>query len=279
MDIVLSDIRQSYMEMDKFWVGEVWEVSKALKNHHLDPGDIDRWRTFREGLEQSIAHWETGPPDNPVALSPNDLPSVHDLVPIVSSLSNSGRNAQCTLRSVRLSASAELESVKPKHYSLILKAEVKFCENRRLCVEFFRECVRYGKNVVMTCTAFAAYSSFSRSKNSQDLVDDAAALGTERTEVPDETAIQLRGMRTFNSIHKKSVSLLQRVDAELGTLFSCISAWVTELDAYSTFPALKIKDLQRLSCIWMKNQDTIEHILAVLSSPDGPITFESLLPL
>lgn len=119
-----------------------------------------------------------------------ELAQAHDLVPIVSSLSNAGKNAQRTLGSVRLSSSAELESVKPKHYSLILRAEIKFSENRGLCVEFFRECVRYGKNVVMTCTAFVAYSSFSRSRNSQDLVDDAARLGTERTEVSAETAAQ-----------------------------------------------------------------------------------------
>jgi|SRR5712671_507401 len=86
----------------------------------------------------------------------------------------------------------------------------------------------------------------------------------------------LSGMRRFNSVHKKSVSLLQRMDTELGTLFGCISVWVTKLDAYSTFPALKIKDLQRLSCIWIKNKDAIDHILAILSPPDEPNSFESL---
>jgi len=69
------------------------------------------------------------------------------------------------------------------------------------------------------------------------------------------------------------------MDTELGTLFGCISGWVTKLDAYSTFPGLKIKDLQRLSCIWTKNQDAIEHILAVLSPPDEPNSSESLPPL
>jgi|SRR5712671_2339479 len=86
----------------------------------------------------------------------------------------------------------------------------------------------------------------------------------------------LSGMRRFNSLHKKSVSLLQRMDTELGPLFGCISAWVTKLDAYSTFPTLKIKDLQRISCIWMKNKDVIEHTLAVLSPPDEPNSVESL---
>jgi hypothetical protein len=54
------------------------------------------------------------------------------------------------------------------------------------------------------------------------------------------------------------------MDDELNTLFSCISAWVTELDAYSTFPAFNIKRLRGLSRVWVKNRDGIEHILAAL---------------
>ncbi|KAH9954601.1 hypothetical protein BC827DRAFT_1386756 [Russula dissimulans] len=172
--------------------------------------------------------------------------------PVVSSLSTTGTgdNTQHILRSVRLSLWTELGSVEPKQYPFILKAEIKFSENRRLCDNFLRECVRYGEHVVMTCIPFVTYPSSSWSKNSRDLVDDLARLGTERTEVSTETAVQPRGMWTFNSVHKKSVSLLQRMDTELGTLFSCISAWITKLDAYSSSPALKmIKDLQRLSCL------------------------------
>ncbi|KAH9952384.1 hypothetical protein BC827DRAFT_404370 [Russula dissimulans] len=175
-----------------------------------------------------------------VSIELAQLHRYHGLGPIASSLSNAGKNTQRALRSVRLSPSAVLESVKPKHYSHILKAEVKFSENRVLSLEFLRECVRYGKTVVMACTAFVAHSPFSRSRNSQDLVDGAASLGTERSEVSAETAVPLRGAslhiaghfslticpldtstRTFNSVHK-SVSLLQRIDTELGT-FSAAS--------------------------------------------------------
>jgi len=134
-----------------------------------------------------------------------ELAQVHrdGLGPIASSLSNAGKTAKRTLRSVRLSPSAALESVKPAHYSFILKAEVKFSENRASCVEFFRECVRYGKNVVMTCTVFVAHSSFSRSRSSQDLVDDAASLGTERTEVLAETAVQPQGASLHITGHSR----------------------------------------------------------------------------
>jgi len=92
-----------------------------------------------------------------------------------------------------LSPSTELDFVKPKCYSLILEAEIKFSENHALCLEFLRERVRYGKGVVMACTAFVTYSSCSQSRNSQDLVDDAARLETERKVVLDEMAVQPRG--------------------------------------------------------------------------------------
>ena len=58
MDIVLDQIRQCYIEMDKFWVDEVQHVTKSLKNRRVDPEDIDRWQNFRESLEHSIAYWE-----------------------------------------------------------------------------------------------------------------------------------------------------------------------------------------------------------------------------
>ena len=163
-----------------------------------------------------------------------ELAQAHDLVPIVSSLSNAGKNAQRTLRSVRLSSSAELESVKPKHYSLILRAELKFSENRGLCVEFFRECVRYGKNVVMTCTAFVAHSPFSRSRNSQDLIDDAARLRTERTEVSDETAVQPGGASSYITTYWSLMLIIARQicgdpTPSIRRAYHCCNGWIPNL--------------------------------------------------
>jgi hypothetical protein len=54
------------------------------------------------------------------------------------------------------------------------------------------------------------------------------------------------------------------MDRGLNTLLDCISAWVTDLDAYSTFPAFNIKHLQGLCRIWVKNRDAIGNVLTVL---------------
>ena len=58
MDVILNEIRQCYIEMDKFWVDEVRRVTKAFKDRRIDPKDIDRWKAFQGDLEQTIAHWE-----------------------------------------------------------------------------------------------------------------------------------------------------------------------------------------------------------------------------
>jgi hypothetical protein len=58
------------------------------------------------------------------------------------------------------------------------------------------------------------------------------------------------------------------MDQRLYTAFNWISAFVTELDAHSTFPAFDIKRLQRLSRVWLKNRDAVEHILASPSFAD-----------
>jgi hypothetical protein len=45
----------------------------------------------------------------------------------------------------------------------------------------------------MTCMAFTSYFPFSRIRTSQDLVDRATRLGTERIEVSAEAAVRMQG--------------------------------------------------------------------------------------
>ncbi|KAI0298320.1 hypothetical protein BC826DRAFT_1184463 [Russula brevipes] len=270
MDIILNEIRRCYVEMDKFWVEELRRVTKAFKDRRVDPEDIDRWKNIKESLTQTIAGLEKISTDNDVTPRPNIRPSaqVQDLGPVASSLSDAAKAAHRALKTARLGASAEV-FLKPVHYSIMLRAECNLLENRGSCVDFLRECIRYGKTVVMTCVAFVPYSPFSRSRASQDLVDDAARLKTERTEDSSEATVLSRDMRKFNSIYKKSLSSLHEMDRQLETLFSCIGVWVTGLDGYSTFPAFDIKHLQGQSRVWVKKRDDIRNILAALLVPPG----------
>jgi hypothetical protein len=214
--------------MDKFWVDEVGRVSKALNRRRLDPEDIDHWRCFRESLEQNITEWEVCPSHCRLSVItkvyrldlrkvsgtwflrvpiPNPLCAfsafafsividpvqAHGPSPVVSSLSWAFSAAKHVLRRARLSSSAAPELVKPVHYSLMLKAESRLEENCDSCLEFLRECVRYGEKVAMICTSFTSYTSFWRTKASQDLGDQAVSLRNDRIEVSVYTPILTGG--------------------------------------------------------------------------------------
>ena len=58
VDSVLTEIRQCYMEMDKFWGEEISRVIKALEMRRVDPTDFKRWKDFHANLEQTIESWK-----------------------------------------------------------------------------------------------------------------------------------------------------------------------------------------------------------------------------
>lgn len=219
---------------------------------------------------------------------------------IVSSLSYAFSAAKRALRSVRRSASATVESVKQVHHFLMWQAESKLEENRGSCLEFLRESViRYGEKMVMICTSFTAYSPFQRTRASQDLRDEAASLRNERIEIIAHTPIRTRGtfldefvvtladahplgMRKFNCMHAKTLSLLQKMDHKLNALLACIptGTCVNQMDTYSTLPVSNIKRhkrrLETHKCIWLKIRDALEQELMVLPPVDDFLTVGSV---
>ncbi|KAI0247737.1 hypothetical protein BJV78DRAFT_1285319 [Lactifluus subvellereus] len=179
--------------MDKFWVEEVHRVTKALRDRR--PSDSPVFRLYMRKVAATQSHcvpiFDLLCRISVFILYVRvDLVQEHDLCSVVSFLSDAAFAAKHALRSARISASAVLDFTKGDHRFLMLRAEVKFTENRKFCVEFFQECIRYGKTVVMAFTSFTSYSPFSQSRTSQVLVDRAARLGTEKTEVVAYTAIQ-----------------------------------------------------------------------------------------
>jgi hypothetical protein len=55
---VLTEIRQCYMELDKFWTEEISRAIEALKMCRVDPTDLERWKNFHANLEQTIESWK-----------------------------------------------------------------------------------------------------------------------------------------------------------------------------------------------------------------------------
>jgi hypothetical protein len=80
-------------------------------------------------------------------------------------------------------------------------------------------------------------------------------------------------MRMFNRIHEKTFSFLQKMGHKLDIQLAYIPACVAQMDAYSTFPALNIKHLHKLSHTWLKTSDALQQVLMALPPVDGPSTF------
>jgi hypothetical protein len=58
IDFVLSEVRRCYIELEKFWTEEIRRAVKALKTLRIDPDDVERWRGFKESLNQTIESWK-----------------------------------------------------------------------------------------------------------------------------------------------------------------------------------------------------------------------------
>ena len=61
VDSVLREIRRCYEDLDKFWIEEIRRAVKALEIRCVDPGDVERWRSFKASLEKTIESWKAWP--------------------------------------------------------------------------------------------------------------------------------------------------------------------------------------------------------------------------
>ena len=55
---MLAEIRQCYMDLDKFWTEEISRAFEALEMRRVDPTDFERWKNFHANLEQTIESWK-----------------------------------------------------------------------------------------------------------------------------------------------------------------------------------------------------------------------------
>ena len=58
MDSVQTEIRQCYVELDKFWTDQISRAIEALKMRRVDPTDLEPWRNFHSNLKQTIESWK-----------------------------------------------------------------------------------------------------------------------------------------------------------------------------------------------------------------------------
>ncbi|KAI0058153.1 hypothetical protein BV25DRAFT_1294601 [Artomyces pyxidatus] len=177
LDGFLCGIRACYKDLDRFWIGEVRRVSKALKTCRVERDEVDRWKDIQLGLRTALNFSKDNPPD-PV-VQPNrrkpggrdvmdDLGSIAvDLVPVMYA-------ADSKLDAVRLSATAAL--LKPARVISVHQAKFGLQRNEQGCLGFMQDCVGYGTKVVAICTSFLLRPLFARTWDSQDLRSRARAI-------------------------------------------------------------------------------------------------------
>jgi hypothetical protein len=56
--MLLTEIRQCYVELNKFWTEEISRASEALRMGRVDPTDLERWKNFHANLKQTIESWK-----------------------------------------------------------------------------------------------------------------------------------------------------------------------------------------------------------------------------
>jgi hypothetical protein len=55
---VLTEIKQCYTELYKFWTEEISRAMEAFEKRRIDRTDFERWRNFHANLKQTIEFWQ-----------------------------------------------------------------------------------------------------------------------------------------------------------------------------------------------------------------------------
>ena len=58
LDMILNEITQCYMELNKFWTEEIHRVVEALQMCRVDPTDLERQKNSNVNLKKTIQSWK-----------------------------------------------------------------------------------------------------------------------------------------------------------------------------------------------------------------------------
>ena len=58
VDSVLTEIKQCYTELYKFWTEEISRAMEAFEKRRVNRTDFERWRNFHANLKQTIESWK-----------------------------------------------------------------------------------------------------------------------------------------------------------------------------------------------------------------------------
>ncbi|KAI0043700.1 hypothetical protein FA95DRAFT_1609148 [Auriscalpium vulgare] len=158
LERLLRTIRAAFMDLDKFWVGEVGRVTRALNKRRVEEEDVERWTEAGQGLKKVLSFWQDRPPGE----EPHLVPPICDcdlgitatiLVPALFA-------AQSTLTSMRTCVAMSL--LTRAQTVAFFKASANLRSNEHGCFTVLKACVRYGETLVAGCAGLLRMRPYAR---------------------------------------------------------------------------------------------------------------------
>ncbi|KAI0293002.1 hypothetical protein B0F90DRAFT_1920145 [Multifurca ochricompacta] len=248
VDFVLKEIRRCYIELDKFWIEEIRRAVKAVKTRRVDQEDIQRWRGFQAGLEETIKSWKANAQGGVQTLARVNRPQELEIAKVASRISLGIGLLEESLECVRMSASVEFSKTS---MPLILEVNMRFSMNSESCLGFLRRCVDFGKLIAVSCGSFSNDNDcrFARVRGSDDVREGITGLKSE-------TGGEDRSENAEGNVqgYEKALSLEMKVDGKLHRLLELVSSWMTRYDAPPEL--LSVGELRKVSYGWAKGRDS-----------------------
>ncbi|KAF8486068.1 hypothetical protein DFH94DRAFT_166762 [Russula ochroleuca] len=284
VDLVLTEIRQCYMELDKFWTEEISRAIEALKMRRVDPTDFERWKSFHVNLKQTIESWKNELPSGGAQIPPcNNTSSSKDadIGAIASSMSSVMGSLTSALECVTSSNSLKyLPSGTAIGRSSMQRVYVAFVSNNDLCFSFLQKCADYGEKAIGWRLPPIASPTSLRVMASHDLRERTMRcmrLRSKMTHVSVENAASVQGSRKFTAAYNKALSLEKKTTSGLNILIEKISSWVVVTDGHGLSDDVHpdVISLEQVRELWEKAGYSVRAALAILKNEPAP---QLLLP-
>ncbi|KAI0050097.1 hypothetical protein FA95DRAFT_684484 [Auriscalpium vulgare] len=174
---LVGKIQECYVELDKFWSGEVRHVTQMLKDSRMETVDRDRWRDIGEGIKRALVENETTSQphtQSEVPVRANAGPyQQFDVGKIASVILPVISAAKRTISSARTFAREMFSVLTAKHLRHVAAAYVNIERHKDRCVRFLKTNIAYAQTVVNTMVPRPSYV---RIAAAIDLRAKAAAL-------------------------------------------------------------------------------------------------------
>ncbi|KAI0043701.1 hypothetical protein FA95DRAFT_1609149 [Auriscalpium vulgare] len=181
LERLMRTIRAAFKDLDRFWVGEVGRVTRALSKRRVEQEDVERWTEAEQGLQKALSFWEGHPQEELHPVPPSSVTFDRDLGITATILVPALFAAQSTLTSVRTCVAISL--LTRTQTVAFLKASANLRSNEHGCFTVLKACMRYGETVVTGCAALLRMPPYVR-------VTDVGEMKERAREIVESGAVE-----------------------------------------------------------------------------------------